>query len=730
MTRFLSTRYRYTRTSPITLCTSALAALTSSSLAADTLPSHDNLDFQQRLPSVTVTAPTRTERARERSPSSVEVITSEDIDDSGAVMLDEVMRQHSSLFVSPNGFDYSIRGTSREDTVFLIDGRRVTGEPSRRYELNRIPANRIERIEIVKGPGSVLYGSDAIGGIINIVTKRPQPGLQGSVELQTGARTQDMQTNQNNFSFDLLGGNENTQFTLFGQTMQRDAYTRKERSQILVPDPDGPGNRKPIADAPPPGWADKLDLDPSYTIDEGRRDEAEVHSFSGSIEHWWQDELSTKFEASYLFEKRQIDYIESGRTNTSSEKPVFNIPTRWADDNRRTELSAALDWQVSSTTHLFYRLYHSRYQKERSVAPLLWAALGFDSKADSDNRAREVTLTDRVNELRTTWKPTKAHTLQLGFEHRGREYKDHLEGQDGATRWESGLFAQHEWQINRQLDLVYGARYDDASIDASNTSIEGGFVYAFASQIRLRANYAQGFKYPGVRSLTAHTRTPRGDWMLGADVILDGVKEQRHDLGAEHSESIELGLGGDLNARGTPHYRYEITAFQSEIDDRIGRVEKQGANNETYRTFSTIGDARILGVESMLEIGLAGGWGVDLSVTWIEDASWRRVADPKYRFMTNSPEWNGFTALAWRPSGPFSTQIRMRYVGERYQAVDDEQQDDRYTLVDWSASYRPAGWDEVRLFAAIDNLFDTDNETSLFADPGRFARLGMRYRFF
>ncbi|WP_200197157.1 TonB-dependent receptor plug domain-containing protein [Halorhodospira abdelmalekii] len=123
------------------------------------------------LTPVTVTAPTRSERARKQSPGSIEVITAEQIERSGATMLDEVLRSQSSLFVSPDGFSHALRGAAREDTVILIDGRRVIGEPSRRYELNRIPAGRIERIEIVKGPGSVLYGSDALGGVINIITK-------------------------------------------------------------------------------------------------------------------------------------------------------------------------------------------------------------------------------------------------------------------------------------------------------------------------------------------------------------------------------------------------------------------------------------------------------------------------------------------------------------------------------------------------------------------------------
>ena len=54
-------------------------------------------------------------------------------------------------------------------TLFLIDGERLAGEVKNPYDLDRIPASMIERIEVVKGPMSTLYGADAVGGVINII---------------------------------------------------------------------------------------------------------------------------------------------------------------------------------------------------------------------------------------------------------------------------------------------------------------------------------------------------------------------------------------------------------------------------------------------------------------------------------------------------------------------------------------------------------------------------------
>lgn len=74
------------------------------------------------------------------------------------------------------GNQVSIRGMDSAHTLILVDGKRIAGEDapstSNVYELNRINLDNIERIEIIRGPGSSLYGSDALGGVINVITKR------------------------------------------------------------------------------------------------------------------------------------------------------------------------------------------------------------------------------------------------------------------------------------------------------------------------------------------------------------------------------------------------------------------------------------------------------------------------------------------------------------------------------------------------------------------------------
>lgn len=142
-------------------------------LAADT----DSENVQTR--DVVVTA-SRTEQLVKDSPAAVEVITREDLDKMGAENLVQALQLAIGIDVSENGMvgnSVSIRGAKDNQTLIMVDGMRVrtenTDQTANNYELQRVNMADVERIEIVRGATSSLYGADAMGGVINIITKTP-----------------------------------------------------------------------------------------------------------------------------------------------------------------------------------------------------------------------------------------------------------------------------------------------------------------------------------------------------------------------------------------------------------------------------------------------------------------------------------------------------------------------------------------------------------------------------
>lgn len=126
---------------------------------------------------VVVTA-SRTEQKVKETPSAVEVITHEQLERTGANTLTEALKMATDLNITQSamGNNVSLRGMNNNQTLILINGRRVrtedTNDSANKYELNRVNMSNVDHIEIVRGAASSLYGSDAMGGVINIITKK------------------------------------------------------------------------------------------------------------------------------------------------------------------------------------------------------------------------------------------------------------------------------------------------------------------------------------------------------------------------------------------------------------------------------------------------------------------------------------------------------------------------------------------------------------------------------
>ncbi len=119
------------------------------------------------------------------------VITRQEIEKSGRVTVLELLRSVPALEVVQSGSDGSLtsillRGTNSTQTLVLVDGARVNSAYFPGYDFSGLTTENVERIEIVRGPFSALYGSDAIGGVVQIFTRPPQEGFSGAVTAEGG----------------------------------------------------------------------------------------------------------------------------------------------------------------------------------------------------------------------------------------------------------------------------------------------------------------------------------------------------------------------------------------------------------------------------------------------------------------------------------------------------------------------------------------------------------------
>ena len=132
---------------------------------------------------VVVTAARRDER-RSNAIVATSVVTRETIRAAAATNIAGVLTQQLGLQIasgSPAGTQVLIEGLGDQRVLVLLDGQPVAGRVGGVFDLSRLPASIVERIEVVKGPQSVIYGTDAMGGVINVITRRPTRSAEASV---------------------------------------------------------------------------------------------------------------------------------------------------------------------------------------------------------------------------------------------------------------------------------------------------------------------------------------------------------------------------------------------------------------------------------------------------------------------------------------------------------------------------------------------------------------------
>lgn len=182
-----------------------------------------------RMQEIFVTA-ARSEQALDTVNASVEVIGAEKIRTFAGRSLSEVLQHATGVQIKDTGSSstFSLRGQDSDKTLILVDGLRRT-EKYAGANLNNIQLEDVERIEIVRGPMSALYGSDALGGVINIITRGPRKGSEAGVRFMAG------QTGDGQRDTAILGGYGNWGD---GQSGHRISFEAKRRDPYRLPSTD------------------------------------------------------------------------------------------------------------------------------------------------------------------------------------------------------------------------------------------------------------------------------------------------------------------------------------------------------------------------------------------------------------------------------------------------------------------------------------------------------------
>ena len=660
------------------------------------------------LEDVTVTTATKTEKNIDGVSASVIVITQKDIERISASTLKDVFEKIPSINAQFGRFPHpssaskasvSIRGAGANGTLILIDGKRLSGETEGPYELNRIPAAMIERIEIVKGSMSTLYGSDAIGGVINIITKKVDKN-NSTLDVKYGQNGHG-EAKEKNVNFTTAGKKEDIKYKLFGSIIDTSSYS-KNKSYTQV--------------ATNPTTGAVLVANPQNNISGTNKvtfsDDANVKNVGTRIEKNLNDNVTLGFDLNYLDENREGTYI--GSAAFSGGGLIKNTPVNSEDNNRRFDVSSDLKYQINDDLSGQTKVYRSYYKKRNETTPINFAG--------PVNTKFSANVTIDTIESNLTYVLNDSNIITTGLEFR-EETRDSsainpvASSSDFITKkvQYKSLFIQDEIALTNSLNATMGARYDKISNADNKATIQIGLVQKLTENTNLRANYAQGYRAPDIAELYVVSPSYKDGKRFGSDVIF-GPKTSAYELKPEQSQTFEIALSNRMDKLFS-----EIVLFNTKIDDKIELVS-YGSGNAKYYTSENLDKVDIKGVELNLDYTLNDNADLNFNLTYLdtEDKSTNKE-------LIFTPDLSASLGFNYKILSNVATNLSLRYLGEQYSDTQNTATTDDYTLVDVGVKYDVNK--TLTLYTGIDNIFDTKIEEELGTNVGAYYFAGARINF-
>lgn len=421
-----------------------------------------------------VTSSRRPERL-EDAPVATEVITRADIVASGARDVGELLAAHPGLEVTQtlSGATLKVQGLGPEYALVLVDGERVTGRVAGAVDLSRLSLEDVEQVEIVKGPSSVLYGSDAVAGVVNLITRKARRPLGGELRLSYGT----LQALEADATGEMQG--ERWSLRVSGGVQRRDAY----------------------------------DLEPADIGTTGSSLGGFHVSARGNLREVGPAELSGT--ASYT--RRVQRGVDLGTTGA-----IFDRASR--DDELTLHFSPS--WRLGDTVNLRAEGHYTGFQRRYVLDQRQASAL--DSLEDTRDQLARLggQLDARLG---------AQHVLVTGVELLGEHLaSDRLEGRSGE-RGRASVYAQDSWTVLSapQLVLVPGARLDMDSQFGSAVTPRLALRMDPLSSLTLRASYGWGLRAPSFQELLLDFENPSVGYTVHGNPDLRPERSRSLNVSAE-----------------------------------------------------------------------------------------------------------------------------------------------------------------------------------------------------
>ncbi|WP_312597167.1 TonB-dependent receptor domain-containing protein [Stutzerimonas nitrititolerans] len=639
------------------------------------------------------------------APASISVISQEDLQQKRYNNLAQALGDVEGIDIGQGtgktgGLNISIRGMDSKYSLILIDGRRqnaagnVTpngfGETSTSF---MPPLSAIERIEVIRGPMSTLYGSDAMGGVINIITKKVASEWGGSI-------TQDY-TYQEDRDF---GDTRNTSLYASGPLIDgllglqvRGSLFNREESDLSYGSGIEVSKRGP---SPVEGRNSNIGARVSFTPHEN-------HDFGLDVERSRQVYNNDECQLGTLDGLNRNCDAAATTANGYSDELRFEREQIALTHTARLGFGTLDSSLMHNTTETFGRTIPGNVIGNDSGIP--GTLIGDDRDLETTNLVFDTKLVAPIGQ---------SHIATIGGQWWKAEMTDGIALDDFEQKtW--ALFAEDEWRLRDDLALTLGARYDDHEAFGGHVSPRAYLVWNTTENWTMKGGISRGYRTPDLNELHSGINGVTGQ----GTIITIG----NPDLDPETTTSTEFGVYYD-NLAG---FNANATLFHNKFKDKIASGDPvtdplcAGNTSGTCSQQINVDEAVTQGLELAGSWEFAPAWTLSANYTYTD--SEQKSGDNKGEPLTNTPDHLANAKLNWQTTDRLNLWMKTEYRGERArftskyenlansngtystnQSIYDTlgKNTKAYTLLHLGGSFRAS--ENVTFNAAIYNLLDKD----------------------
>lgn len=665
-------------------------------------------------------------------PASTQIITSSDIKKSGATNVRDAITDFANITMTKKvrggGHEIIVRGMSTDKSLIMVNGHRVANEADgsglgNANALDRINVDNIEKIEIVKGPSSALYGSEAMGGVINIITKGSK-----EAEVRTGlVNSSEDFTNWWHFDSGEIGKFSATLDMRFNK-IRRDGSDTDFLSDSF-------------------GTAQTYNFNANYNFNDHnylnfyvdhytqnlKRDLYNKKLFNAKAE--FPDAMKDAMKARYGVEYVTGDAsIDDGLANYHYKQQTYGLSwngkTARNDWQIQTYLSK-FDWQSDIfysglQTHghipagqpsymanmwdgMFKNFFTPSYANDVNVNSNKLFAIEARNSTRVNNNHR---LTYGAEYVKNTVKGTNfGDGNQFGVTHIGSVSKNRVTKEISEKEIDTyAAYLQDEINYGKWF-IVPAIRYDHHENFGSHTSPKLGLTYKANDTFRVKANYGKGFKAPTIQNLYCKLVTN----MEQAGTI---TVNPNANLRPETSNSWDVGVEKEWGKIST-----SLVYFDTKLENMI-TTEKIA--DYTYR-YINVGNVRVKGIEHTLGYELNPMWKFKVNSTWLDAVNkdknqplpQRSRLSQIYSLSFDDGKDIGWSAVLW-------DELNYKYVTPVTVKGDIVAGPKKtYNLLNFTLTRKINK--DTKIYGSVQNIFDkVDSDCDL---DGRYWSLGWEHKF-